>query len=1002
VTSDLEVHELARLAELESEYEIVRELGRGGTAIVYLARDRELGRHVAIKVIRASYIEDEEAAARLTREAQTVASLQHPNIVVLYGTRRLRGKDLALIMQYIPGRTLKSEVVSCGPLPFDRVEQILTDVGRALSCAQRQRILHRDIKPENIYIDEETGSARLSDFGIARPLEAGQNLTLPGMALGTPAYMSPEQFDGRDLDGRTDLYSLGLVGYEMLTGRPPWSGESLFSIMYRQTHESLPELETLRPGIPDRLRIALEGMLRKDREERWRDAEEFLAVLRGEVVAPKRWPAVHSGLRTETIATAESESETIPFRRDDLTSVDTHALFARANSRGHEPTPDVVAPARQDAALSTTERNLLTRVSELVARAAEFAGPPRAIDDGPTVLVKRFPWLPLGRTIAIAATLPLILVSAGLVLLVNERDGNDGSVRGTTPAAGNAEPVAHAPVQSVSAPDLRPRLARVVQGDRQSGGLAGDTLREPLVLRVENEAGHPVAGVTVRFEITSGEGEVDPEDAVTDTAGAVRARWLLRTPGAHVLAARVPGLTDATTFHAEALPRPPARIVALSPVEFTATSGTSPESSLIVKVTDDRGDPVEGARVQFTVQNGQGRASLATSLTIQDGTAHAEWQPVAGNQVVATVAGLSVKGVVFRASSPTRLPIRSGMTVGGTHTCALDNDGAATCWGGNNDGQLGDGSVIRRSRPVAVVAQEPFASLSAGFSHTCGVTVSRVAYCWGSNADGQLGDGTRVDRAQPTRLSSDVRLASVFAGVSHSCGLDVEGRMYCWGENANGQLGDGTRTDSTQPVRVAGGYTFRSVALGWAHTCALRSDRTALCWGRNEAGELGDGGNRGRTSPAPVSGSARFTSIAAGSGHTCALTVDDTVWCWGQNSYGQLGNNASKNSTVPVIVQPINSFAAVALGSMHSCALTNEGTARCWGRNTYGQLGDGTIEDHWQPTPVAGGYRFNALRAGVAHTCGVVGSTRLCWGFNFDGQLGDGTRFNRTRPEIRR
>src|SRR6185503_15897010 len=166
-------------------------------------------------------------------------------------------------------------------LPFERIERVLTDVGRALVCAQRHRIVHRDVKPENVYIDNETGIARLSDFGIARPWDIDHGLTLPGMAIGTPAYMSPEQIEGDVLDGRSDLYSLGLVGYEMLTGRAPWTGESLFNMIYKQKNESLPPLDQLRPGIPRSLLRALDGALQKERGDRWKDADEFLEALTG-------------------------------------------------------------------------------------------------------------------------------------------------------------------------------------------------------------------------------------------------------------------------------------------------------------------------------------------------------------------------------------------------------------------------------------------------------------------------------------------------------------------------------------------------------------------------------------------------------------------------------------------------------------------------------------------------------------------------------------------------
>jgi serine/threonine protein kinase len=217
----------ARFQELDAEYEILGELGRGGTAIVYRARERELGREVAIKVVRGTHVDDAEAVARLAREAKLVAALRHPNIVPLLSVRHL-SDGLALVMQHVPGRTLKRAIRECGPLPIALVEQVLREVAAALDYAhKRHGVVHRDIKPENIYLDEEVGRALLADFGIART-EGDSTLTLVGTALGTPAYMSPEQIDGTALDGRSDLYSLGLVAYEMLTGQQPWAGHNLY------------------------------------------------------------------------------------------------------------------------------------------------------------------------------------------------------------------------------------------------------------------------------------------------------------------------------------------------------------------------------------------------------------------------------------------------------------------------------------------------------------------------------------------------------------------------------------------------------------------------------------------------------------------------------------------------------------------------------------------------------------------------------------------------------
>src|SRR5215207_4637555 len=181
---DTEAH--VATTDLESDYEILGELGRGATAVVYLARE------VAIKVIRPKFADDDETVARLSREARTVAQLQHPNIVTLFAVRRLRDGSLALVMQLVPGRTLREILNEHGAWSFERSDRVLRDVASALAHAHERGIVHRDVKPENIFIDERTGHALLSDFGVARSLES-DTLTATGTAIGTPSYMSPEQ-----------------------------------------------------------------------------------------------------------------------------------------------------------------------------------------------------------------------------------------------------------------------------------------------------------------------------------------------------------------------------------------------------------------------------------------------------------------------------------------------------------------------------------------------------------------------------------------------------------------------------------------------------------------------------------------------------------------------------------------------------------------------------------------------------------------------------------------
>ena len=266
---------------LGSDYDIIRELGRGGASVVYLGRDRVLGREVAIKVIRDSQTGDAEAVARFEREARTLAALQHPNIVMLYGARPLPGGSLALVMQHGEWTTLKSRIREHGPLPIDGVEQVLRDVASALVYLHRHHVIHRDIKPENIFIEAETGRALISDFGIAKSGDARTSVTLTGVVIGTPAYMSPEQIDGGELTGLSDLYSLGMVGYEMLTGVRPWDGESLFSVIYKQKTERLPSLLQRRPDAPEHLRLLIERATEKSPASRYQGAAELLAALDG-------------------------------------------------------------------------------------------------------------------------------------------------------------------------------------------------------------------------------------------------------------------------------------------------------------------------------------------------------------------------------------------------------------------------------------------------------------------------------------------------------------------------------------------------------------------------------------------------------------------------------------------------------------------------------------------------------------------------------------------------
>ena len=231
------------------EYEIQGELGRGGMATVYLAHEIALDRKVAIKVMSPSLVTGEGMIERFKREARTAASLSHPNIIPVYAVRET-DRLLFFVMKFIQGRPLDSIIKEVGPLPIPMVKAILAQAGSAFGYAHRRGIVHRDIKPANIMIDDE-GWAVVTDFGIAKVSES-QGLTMTGMTVGTPTYMSPEQCMAQDVTGASDQYSLGVVAYEMLTGRPPFTGGSMMAIMYGHFNEPPPPMERFRPDCPRR------------------------------------------------------------------------------------------------------------------------------------------------------------------------------------------------------------------------------------------------------------------------------------------------------------------------------------------------------------------------------------------------------------------------------------------------------------------------------------------------------------------------------------------------------------------------------------------------------------------------------------------------------------------------------------------------------------------------------------------------------------------------------
>src|SRR5256886_1329870 len=258
------------------QYEILAELGRGGMATVYLAHDLALDRKVAIKVLApALLLMGEGMVERFKREARTAAALSHPHIIPIYAVKEDE-HVLYFVMKHVPGRALDAVIHDVGPLPIVMVQTILAHVADALGYAHRHGVIHRDIKSANIMLDED-GWAVVTDFGIAKVVQA-EGLTVTGVTVGTPTYMSPEQCDARELTGASDQYSLGVVAYEMLTGALPFKGDSTMSVMYAHFNERPRPLAELRPDCPPNLAAGVMRMLEKDPLARWPSMDDVGAV----------------------------------------------------------------------------------------------------------------------------------------------------------------------------------------------------------------------------------------------------------------------------------------------------------------------------------------------------------------------------------------------------------------------------------------------------------------------------------------------------------------------------------------------------------------------------------------------------------------------------------------------------------------------------------------------------------------------------------------------------
>jgi eukaryotic-like serine/threonine-protein kinase len=298
--------EVADNTLVDGRYRIVRRIGSGGMADVYCAQDTHLGREVALKVLHRRFAQDQEFVERFRREAKSAAGLQHPNVVGVYDRGEHDG-TYYIAMEYLTGRTLKQIVSSESPLPEEQVVELGLQILAAAAFAHRHGVIHRDFKPHNVIVDEN-GQAKVTDFGIARA--GASEMTETGSIMGTAQYLSPEQAQGHAVTPASDLYSIGVMLYEMLAARLPFEGDSAVAVALKHLSQPPPPLSTLRPDVSPALEAVVMASLAKDPAQRWQSADDFGQAL---VAAREQSPPVANSVQQHTaIFTPVPVEETAP------------------------------------------------------------------------------------------------------------------------------------------------------------------------------------------------------------------------------------------------------------------------------------------------------------------------------------------------------------------------------------------------------------------------------------------------------------------------------------------------------------------------------------------------------------------------------------------------------------------------------------------------------------------------------------------------------------------
>jgi uncharacterized protein YjdB len=491
-------------------------------------------------------------------------------------------------------------------------------------------------------------------------------------------------------------------------------------------------------------------------------------------------------------------------------------------------------------------------------------------------------------------------------------------------------------------------------------------------------------------------------------------------PGTTIVRATAQGVEGTATVVVRPQPVASVEVEPASPtlrLGATATLSATPRTAA--------GSEVAGCQLTWTVADeGVAGVSPAGELTATG----------VGETEVSAAAECGDAGTAQGTAPVTVDPPRVlAAATGRSYSCALVEDlslgqpglGRVWCWGANEHGQVGDGTLSDRSTPTLVELDEPLGRPEApgddparrtaellvmGDEHACALGADGATWCWGDGNNAQLGDGAGVDRRTPVRVSGGHEFVSLAAGEEFTCGVDADGQAWCWGQGNEGQLGYGAVGDRTTPTAVTGGHTWAFLRAGEDQVCGIDTDGDTWCWGDNSEGSVGDGivgGNRLAPTrvvgPAPGEPAPVFDWLGIAEEAACGLEAATGIaWCWGRNDQGQLGQGTtgSPRARPGRVDPPNNTFRtlfdsgddeATTMCGIAASAAPVGGPAFCWGGNAFGQLGDGTFQNRPLPTPLATDQDLLHINIGESHGCGITtGWSLLCWGDDRRGELGNG------------